>query len=239
MNKHSSQLLRLTRRRAGFTLHQLLDEIQLLTVAFPDVRDAFDADELPIASFSRETLTAPRERGEGQGTSPCTEQTAARRLSVSTVSIHVKDSTMKLTSPIWVLAAAIFVGLPIAAQTQGRAAVNAQKKVRTVNLTGSDAMKYNLTTIEAHPGESLRIVLKNVGSTPKIAMAHNVVVLKPGTDGAAPSTKTSVLAATALAGPGETVEITFKIPAKPATYPFVCTFPGHYAVGMHGTIVAK
>ena len=161
---------------------------------------------------------------------------------------------MKLTSPIWVLAAAIVVGLPSAAQTQGRPAVNAQKKVRTVNLTGSDAMKYNLTTIEARPGESLRIVLKNVGSTPKIAMAHNVVVLKPGTDGAtfatagmtaretefiAPSTKTAVLAATALAGPGETVEITFRIPAKPATYPFVCTFPGHYAVGMHGTIVAK
>ena len=68
MNKHSSQLLRLTRRRAGFTLHQLLDEIQLLTVAFPDVRDAFDADELPIASRSplhgkeekdREHLPAP------------------------------------------------------------------------------------------------------------------------------------------------------------------------------------
>ena len=49
MNKHSSQLLQLTRRRAGFTLHQLIDEIQLLTVAFPDLRDAFDADELPIA----------------------------------------------------------------------------------------------------------------------------------------------------------------------------------------------
>jgi azurin len=161
---------------------------------------------------------------------------------------------MKLTSTIWVLSAAIFVSLPIAAQTQGRAAVNAQKKVRTINLTGSDAMKYNLTTIQAHPGESLRIVLKNVGSMPRIAMAHNVVVLKPGTDGAAfttagmtaretefiaPSTKTAVLAATALAGAGETVELTFRIPAKPATYPFVCTFPGHYAVGMHGTIVAK
>lgn len=49
MNKHSSQLLQLIRRRAGFTLHQLLDEIQLLTVSFPDLRDAFDADELPIA----------------------------------------------------------------------------------------------------------------------------------------------------------------------------------------------
>lgn len=161
---------------------------------------------------------------------------------------------MKLTSTIWALSAAILVSLPIAAQTQARTAVNGQKKVRTVNLTGSDAMKYNLTTIEAHSGESLRIVLKNVGSMPRIAMAHNVVVLRPGTDGAAfttagmtaretefiaPSAKTAVLAATALAGAGETVEITFRIPAKPATYPFVCTFPGHYAVGMHGTIVAK
>jgi hypothetical protein len=30
-------------------LHQLLDEIHLWTTAFPDLRDAFDADELPIA----------------------------------------------------------------------------------------------------------------------------------------------------------------------------------------------
>jgi hypothetical protein len=45
----SSPLLDRTRRRAGFRLHQLLDEIQLLTTAFPDLRDAFDADELPIA----------------------------------------------------------------------------------------------------------------------------------------------------------------------------------------------
>lgn len=28
---------------------QLLDEIRLLTTAIPDLRDAFDADELPIA----------------------------------------------------------------------------------------------------------------------------------------------------------------------------------------------
>ena len=115
-------------------------------------------------------------------------------------------------------------------------------------------MKYNVTTIEAHPGESLRIVLKNVGSMPKIAMAHNVVVLRPETDVAAfitagiaahetefiaSSTKATVLAATALAGAGETVEVTFSVPTKSATYPFVCTFPGHYAVGMYGTIVAK
>ncbi len=35
--------------RIRSSLHHLLDEIQLLTTAFPDLRDAFDADELPIA----------------------------------------------------------------------------------------------------------------------------------------------------------------------------------------------
>jgi hypothetical protein len=68
MNKHSSQLLQLTRRRAGFTLHQLLDEIQLLTVAFPDVRDAFDADELPIAFILKRD--APRSTRENQRRMP-------------------------------------------------------------------------------------------------------------------------------------------------------------------------
>ena len=35
--------------RIRSTLHHLLDEIRLLTTGFPDLRDAFDADELPIA----------------------------------------------------------------------------------------------------------------------------------------------------------------------------------------------
>ena len=35
--------------RIRSTVHRLLDEIHLLTMAFPDVRDAFDADELPIS----------------------------------------------------------------------------------------------------------------------------------------------------------------------------------------------
>ena len=31
----------------------------------------------------------------------------------------------------------------------------------------------------------------------------------------------------------------FKIPAKPGRYPFVCTFSGHFASGMVGTIVVR
>jgi azurin len=126
--------------------------------------------------------------------------------------------------------------------------------VRTVELTGGDDMKYSVTSIPAKRGETLRIRLMSKGTMPKIAMAHNVVVLKLGakqlefanaaamaraTDFIPPDMKDQVLAATTLAGPGETVEVTFKVPAAPGSYPYLCTFPGHFAAGMKGTLVVK
>jgi azurin len=156
---------------------------------------------------------------------------------------------MKKSSICLALASILLAGPAMVSAQEGAAA-----KGRTVNITGNDTMKYDVTTIDAKPGETLHIVLKNVGSMPKVAMAHNVVILKPGTDASAftsagmtsretdfiaPAQKANVLAATTLAGAGETVDLTFKVPAKPATYTFVCTFPGHFAAGMTGTIVAK
>jgi hypothetical protein len=49
MQKHSSPVMQLTKRRAAFRVRQLLDEFQLLMAAFPDLHDAFDPDELPLA----------------------------------------------------------------------------------------------------------------------------------------------------------------------------------------------
>ena len=43
----------------------------------------------------------------------------------------------------------------------------------------------------------------------------------------------------ALAGGGETVEVTFRAPTAPGTYTFLCSFPGHFAAGMRGTLVIK
>src|SRR6516165_2894628 len=51
---------------------------------------------------------------------------------------------------------------------------------RTIEISGSEAMKYDVSTITAKPGEKLHVVLKAVGSMPKIAMAHNFVLLKAG-----------------------------------------------------------
>jgi hypothetical protein len=82
MSNHSSQMLQLTRRRAASRLRQLLDEIQMLTVSFPDLHDAFDADELPIAFIlkrdshrsepefrGREAISASADDAAGQRTS--------------------------------------------------------------------------------------------------------------------------------------------------------------------------
>jgi azurin len=126
--------------------------------------------------------------------------------------------------------------------------------VRTIEIIGTDDMKYNLATITAKPGERLRVRLISKGTMPKIAMAHNFVLLKPATsqvkfvtagatfrdsDFVAPEMKDAVIAKTTLAGPGEMVETTFTVPNKPGSYPYLCTFPGHFQAGMRGTLEVK
>jgi azurin len=140
------------------------------------------------------------------------------------------------------------------AQAPAAAKAPAAKGVRTIELTAGDDMKYNLTKIEAKPGETLHVVLKSTGAIPKMAMAHNFVLLKLGADAVefnkasmtaaatdyVPETlKAQVVGATKMAGPGETVEVTFKVPAKAGSYPYMCTFPGHYAAGMKGDLIVK
>ena len=141
-----------------------------------------------------------------------------------------------------------------AAKTQTAKPAAATKGARTVELTAGDNMKFNTTEIAAKPGETLHVVLKNIGTVPKIAMGHNFVALKDpatideyakaamvakDTEYLPAAQNAQVLGATKLSGPGETVDVTFKVPAKAGSYPFLCTFPGHYAAGMKGNIVAK
>lgn len=125
---------------------------------------------------------------------------------------------------------------------------------RTITITGNESMKYDTTTITAKPGETLHVVLKAVGTMPRIAMMHDFVLLKPGTDAMAfvnataqdkpgsplpPALKAQVLASSPFAAGGETVDVTFKAPIKPGNYTYLCTFPGHFQSGMKGTLVVK
>ena len=128
------------------------------------------------------------------------------------------------------------------------------KEARTIEITGNDQMKFDKTTLTARPGEKLHVVLKSVGTAPKTIMGHNFVLLKLGADVAAfnqaafnaratdfipPDQKDTIIANTPLAGPGETVEVTFTVPAKAGSYNSLCSFPGHYAMGMKGKLIVK
>lgn len=164
---------------------------------------------------------------------------------------------MRLIRASCVVVALVAATSPLAAQAvkpQGAAAASPDSKVRTVEIAGTDDMKYSVNTIAATRGEQLRIRLVSKGTMPKIVMAHNVVVLKLGTnelkfvtagamhratDFIAPEMKDRVLAATRLAGPGETVEVTFQVPSVPGNYPYLCTFAGHFQAGMKGALVVK
>lgn len=115
-------------------------------------------------------------------------------------------------------------------------------------------MKFSLATIEAKPGEELKIVLTNIGTQPKEVMGHNFVLLKAGTDvagfsAAASASKATdfipaalqnqIIAHTGLLGPRKSDEVTFKAPDAPGDYPFLCTFPAHYQIGMKGVLTVK
>ncbi len=176
----------------------------------------------------------------------------------------IRSTMSDRDSSVWKAAASLFgfqmphfimqrrMMLTIKALAEERSAVRlAEDPIRTIDIIATDDMKYSLTQITAEPGEELRIRLSAKGVIPKVAMAHNVVVVEIDTDidtmlkeGAPfresdfipPSMMTHVIAKTALAGPGERVQVTFTVPETPGDYPFLCTFAGHYQAGMKGTL---
>lgn len=138
--------------------------------------------------------------------------------------------------------------------TTAAAAPAATTGPRTVNIEANDTMKYNVTSIEAKPGEEIKVVLTNVGVVPKEAMGHNWVLLKKGADAMAFATAAAaakdtgyvpasmqdqVLAHIEQLGPKQSGEVTFKAPTEPGEYQYLCTFPGHFQVGMKGVLTVK
>ena len=126
---------------------------------------------------------------------------------------------------------------------------------RAVEITGNDTMKFSVTEIVAKPGEKLSVTLVNVGTTPKFSMGHNWLLLASGVDvqpflvASAEAVTTDyvprathgdkILAATKLLGPNERDTVTFTAPTTAGRYEFLCSFPGHYQVGMRGVLIVQ
>ena len=112
----------------------------------------------------------------------------------------------------------------------------------------SGQMKFSQTTIAARPGQRIEITLNNTDDMP-----HNIVIFRRGTveqyekelfgslnepnaqlRGFVPDSP-NVLAASRLLNAGESTVVTFDAPGEPGEYPFVCSFPGHWAT-MRGVL---
>ena len=139
-------------------------------------------------------------------------------------------------------------------------AVQAEEKKKSdatkIIIESNDLMKFNKTSINAEKGKSYKITLKNVGTLPKAAMGHNMVILNPGTDALKFGTELitkhgatlqnewkpvkagkQVFAQTKMLGPNEEETLKVKFD-KSGVYHFLCTFPGHFAQ-MRGIINVK
>tara|TARA_Y100000746_G_scaffold228596_1_gene236878 strand:- start:827 stop:1318 length:492 start_codon:yes stop_codon:yes gene_type:complete len=121
-----------------------------------------------------------------------------------------------------------------------------------VSIDGTDTMMYSKNSFEIKSGQKLKLTFKNIGKLPKVAMGHNIVILKnsvdlvkfcseavkfPTNEYFPKGREKDVIGRTKLLGPGEEDTIYFIAP-EPGTYEYVCTFPGHFAL-MKGKMIVK
>ena len=114
--------------------------------------------------------------------------------------------------------------------------------------TVRDKMRYDLETFTVQAGESIEILFEN-----RDGMQHNFLLIEEGRldevgaaadlmatspDGAELSyipDSPSIIYASTLVDPGQTVRLRFRAPETPGVYPYVCTFPGHWRL-MNGVM---
>jgi azurin len=151
---------------------------------------------------------------------------------------------MKIKNSSLALAFALFCAVTL----------RAEDATTSIEISGNDSMKFNVTSFTVKPGEVVHVSLSNVGTLPKSVMGHNWVLLKAGKDGSAYSSAASnakeedfmpkalagdVIASIGLLGARQNGEVTFTAPMARGTYTYLCSFPGHFQVGMRGVMTVK
>lgn len=117
-----------------------------------------------------------------------------------------------------------------------------------VKSSGTD-LSYDITEIRAKAGSTITIRYDNSSDMP-----HNIVFVNGREDiqpvgvagiqardtGYVPmddANQARIFAYTELARPGEVVDVTFTVP-EPGTYPYICTYPGHFTM-MQGDLISE
>lgn len=136
-------------------------------------------------------------------------------------------------------------------QDESAAAESGEEVAVKLSASGEtmSSMKYDQSRLSVPAGAKVNLTFENTASAE--AMIHNAVFIQTGKQmdvinagmevgkegGFVPEDHPAVIAATDLAQPGETVELSFTAPSKPGTYQYICTYPGHKS--MKGILVVK
>lgn len=120
---------------------------------------------------------------------------------------------------------------------------------RLIILQAISGLQYDKNSFSVNAGEQITIRLENADTMP-----HNWILGKSGSynrlgsladtlaadpqfaDQGYVPTSPDILAAIPVVNPQEANQITFTAPSTPGTYPFLCTFPGHWRI-MKGTLI--
>jgi uncharacterized cupredoxin-like copper-binding protein len=127
----------------------------------------------------------------------------------------MRHSVLLLVAPIvFVVASACAPAAPPSAS----AALHPEQ----VTLTGTDDFRMDPSTITVKAGQPLQVTFRNDGEilydfTAEQGLTKPVTILEQG-------------------GQSGTATLTY---AKPGTYKFLCSQPGHDQLGMHGTITVE
>jgi azurin len=148
---------------------------------------------------------------------------------------------MKRIQRFWVFGFLTLSALFLAACGQAAGAT----PTNTINIGTDGAMAFDQTGLTVRTGEQVTLTFTNDST-----MQHNWVLVNGGDDVATrvdeagiaagppeylPANSPDVIAHTRMLNAGENQTITFTAPA-PGTYTFFCSFPGHLAGGMKGTL---
>jgi azurin len=122
---------------------------------------------------------------------------------------------------------------------------------RAITIDTASGLQFAQKEIHVKAGEALALTLHNPDT-----MQHNWVLLKPGTTDAVgklandlasdPANiqrnyipdSTDILFYTRVVDPTKSTTIYFTAPADKGSYPYICTFPGHWTI-MRGVMIVE
>jgi azurin len=112
--------------------------------------------------------------------------------------------------------------------------LSACKGTAEINLASvGETMTYDQTAFTVKAGQKVHVVLTNHATSQ--VMKHNWVLVNPGKEAEVATAGMTAGESKNYVQPGDgNVEVTFTAPPA-GTYPFICTYPGHYQT-MHGTL---